>query len=165
MEHDDGIGYGYWQEWQARWFEAVQTTSKEHPNCHPQTVAQRAYLRQVCQEYDLAQSITNGNLAGYIQHWYPQPPPPIEVTWRAIHEEEVTGIITDQDDPFEGTFLGGTTGSASDPPAVGDQDGKLGYTRQPRQARTHSVSAWMLRHCLLALGRILSLFDPARRNR
>jgi hypothetical protein len=191
-----------WQAWQARWFEAIEAASEGDPFTleafEAQRRAGRTLVQRACQEYDLAQAINSGDIAGYIQHWHPPETPNgpapasvIPVTWRAVaDEDDKFGIISDAelevpkrfarggivyggsqvvtnqaDDPFDGTLLAGTLGSARDPATVGDQDNKLGSTRQPRQARTHSVSAWALRHCLLALGRWLSLFDPPGRDR
>ena len=158
------IPWGNWEEWQAKWFEE----GYREVGFFSGRNSGRTQARHWLQQFDLANAINQGDIAGYIQRWHPQPAPSIPVSFRVISEDEAKninfGVIYDEAEPFEGTFLARARGSDDHPPTMGGEDGFMGYSYQASEAATPPVLARVLRHCLLALGRILSVLDQARRH-
>jgi hypothetical protein len=174
--------------------EAWQAQFLEHPNCHrafdpiahdeyAERRAGKAFAKASIQRLDLANAINRDDIGRYIERWHPQEPaPPNGPAPGIVHQDEVeliygTGqVFIDEGNVGKqawshlgevrsGSLIARSVEPAGDPPAVGGQDGILAGTHQARQATTRPVLARLLCHCLLAVGRILSLLHPARRHR
>jgi len=124
-------------------------------------IAGKVAFKRTIQELDLAQAINEGDTKGYIARWYPAPATAIQTAW----DLTVTTKVSREE--YESFVYGTATEGRTDryPPAM-DQEAadKLVGTYQPGQTTGQTVPAWLLCHCLMALGRILCLLDKARRR-
>jgi hypothetical protein len=104
---------------QARWFEeAARASLFDAAEAHAEDRrASKAFVRATVQQFDLASAINQGDIAGYIQRWYPEPtangPTPASIDSDEIALIRLRAIYDQEHDPLPIPIFDGTNADGS----------------------------------------------------
>jgi hypothetical protein len=142
------------QEWQARWFDEAARRLSPAEAYAAERRASKAFIRHTIQQLDLATAINQGDIADYIERWYPQaqrsgrpgtsPPNGPRVTFVSVSEWSLDLAAKISEGEYEALF-GGTIccydESDDNSPAIWRK-----YLARRRARREHQASPPYVNH-------------------